>query len=116
MGHEAVFYFEVLDFRHLAARTIRVAVYTFDALAEVLHSLTVSQQTASWSYGYSLDGSVCVKHTDLDQALRLAKVVASQPLCTFLSATAVQEIGDTTGGLLDEYDTAPLRLIESIGR
>jgi hypothetical protein len=98
-GARSWIYFDVLGFSHLAGGTVRVVVATLGALAEVLHSLAVSQQTTSWSHGHSLD-----------------KVEPSQPLCTFLSATAVQEIGDTTGGLLDEYDTAPLRLIESIGR
>ncbi len=106
MGHEAVFYFDVLDFRHLAGGSVRAVTDTPNALAEILHRLAVIQQTTSWSHCYSRGDSICVMYPDLVQALRLAKVVASQPLCTFLSATAVQEIGDTTSGLPNEYVTA----------
>jgi hypothetical protein len=39
MGHEAVFYFGVLDFRHLAGGSVRVVADTPNALAEILHRM-----------------------------------------------------------------------------
>lgn len=39
MGHEAVFYFGVLDFRHLAGGFVRPVADTPNALAEILHRM-----------------------------------------------------------------------------
>ena len=51
-----------------------------------------------------------------EKFVKSGKVVPSQPLGTLLSATAIQEICDTTSGLPDEYVTTLMRLTEAIGR
>jgi len=73
VGHEAVFYFDVLGFRHMAGKTAQAAVDALSALAEVLHNLAITRQTAPWSHRYSLGDSVFLTHPDLGQALRLAR-------------------------------------------
>ena len=65
MGHKAVYYFDVLGFRHLASGTVEAVADTPNALAEILHRLAVIQQTTSWSYYYSRGDSVCVMHLGL---------------------------------------------------
>jgi hypothetical protein len=64
-GHEAVFYFDVLGFRHLASGTVGAVADTPNALVEILHRLAVIQQTTSWSHCYSRGDSICVMHLGL---------------------------------------------------
>jgi hypothetical protein len=62
---------------------------------------------------FALLAARCIERGE--KFMKSGKVVPTQPLRTFLSATAVHKICDTTSGLPDDYVMALLRLIESIG-
>jgi hypothetical protein len=69
MATETVFYFDVLGFRQLAGGNAQGAVDALSALAGVLQSPALVQQTAQWSHRYALSDSVFLTQSDPVQAL-----------------------------------------------
>lgn len=72
MAFETVLYFDGLGFRPMAGGAARAAVDALSALAELLRSPTIAQQTEQWSHRYALSDSVFLTHPDPVQALRQA--------------------------------------------
>jgi hypothetical protein len=72
MATETVFYFDVLGFRQLAEGSAQGAVDALSALAEVLQSPAIIQQTEQWHHRYALSDSVFLTQADPVQAVRQA--------------------------------------------
>src|SRR3990172_2127185 len=72
MGREAVFYFDVLGFRHMAAGTADAAVDALSDLAEILRIPEIFDRTGDWSRRYALSDSVFLTRQDPVEALRCA--------------------------------------------
>lgn len=72
MGQEAVFYFDVLGFRHMAGGTADAAIDTLSDLAEILRIPEIFNRTEAWSHRYALSDSVFLTRPDPAEALRHA--------------------------------------------
>ncbi len=72
MGQEAVFYFDVLGFRHMAGGTADAAIDALSDLAEILRIPEIFNRTEAWSHRYALSDSVFLTRQDPVEALRHA--------------------------------------------
>jgi hypothetical protein len=72
MGREAVFYFDVLGFRHMAGGTADAAIDALSDLAEILRIPEIFNRTEAWSHRYALSDSVFLTRSDPAEALRHA--------------------------------------------
>ncbi len=72
MGREAVFYFDVLGFRHMAGGAADAAIDALSDLAEILRIPEIFNQTGEWSHRYALGDSVFLTRQDPVEALRHA--------------------------------------------
>lgn len=72
MAREAVFYFDVLGFRQMAAGAAGDAVDALSDLAALLQHEKVFPEANKWSHRYALSDSVFLTHADPTLALRQA--------------------------------------------
>lgn len=70
MVQEAVFYFDVLGFRHMAGGTADAAIDALSDLAEILRIPEIFNRTGAWSHRYALSDSVFLTRSDPAEALR----------------------------------------------
>lgn len=72
MGQEAVLFFDVLGFRHMAGGTADAAVDALSDLAEILRIPEIFNRTEAWNHRYALSDSVFLTRQDAAEALRHA--------------------------------------------